>query len=266
MSKIDSAIYEIHDMDDMAAMDNPIAALHPLVKMFITIFYILIVVSFNPYQLSRMIPMIFYPVFVFAASGVGFFRGMKKLRVILPLVCLIGIINIFFDKTPVTMIGNVVVTGGVLSALTITLKGVLAVLASFLLIATTGIDKICYAMSMLHVPKIIVLQFSLTYRYITLLLEEANIIFQAYILRAPKQKGVHYKVWGPLVGQLLLRSMDRANALYDSMVLRGYKGAFYVGDKIKIRGIDMAYGLIWALVFLLIRNVNITQLLGGVII
>ena len=115
-------------------------------------------------------------------------------------------------------------------------------------------------------PKIIVLQFSLTYRYVTLLLEEANIIFEAYILRAPRQKGVHYKVWGPLVGQLLLRSIDRANALYDSMVLRGYKGAFYTGEKIKMRGVDFAYAIIWTAFFIFIRNVNLTQWLGSLFI
>ena len=125
MSKIDSAIYEIHDMDDMAAMDNPISAIHPLIKLYVTLLYIMMVVSFDKYQLSGIIPMIFYPVFLFSASGVGVVRGLKKLRIILPLVCLIGVANIFFDRMPVTMLGNHIVTGGVLSAITITIKGIL---------------------------------------------------------------------------------------------------------------------------------------------
>ena len=62
----------------------------------------------------------------------------------------------------------------------------------------------------------------LTYRYIVLLLQEANRISTAYALRAPGQKGIHFRAWGSLLGQLLLRSMDRAQLVYESMLLRGY--------------------------------------------
>lgn len=71
-------------------------------------------------------------------------------------------------------------------------------------------------------------QVLLTYRYVTVLLEEANRMTQAYSLRAPNQKGVHFKVWGTLAGQLLLRSMDRANEVYESMTLRGYQENFTI--------------------------------------
>ena len=76
----------------------------------------------------------------------------------------------------------------------------------------------------------------MTYRYVTVLLEEVNRITQAYSLRAPNQKGIHYKVWGTLTGQVLLRSMDRANAVYESMLLRGYDGSFQKKDRICISG------------------------------
>ncbi|GAA6410214.1 ABC transporter ATP-binding protein [Blautia hominis] len=108
--------------------------------------------------------------------------------------------------------------------ITLMMKGVFTVLASYLLIATTSIEKLCYVFRLLHIPKILVTQILLTYRYITVLLGEVNRITQAYSLRAPKQKGVHFKVWGSLSGQLLLRSMDRATMVYESMTLRGYNG------------------------------------------
>ena len=75
-------------------------------------------------------------------------------------------------------------------------------------------------------------QLLLSYRYLTLLLEQADTIAQAYALRAPKQKGEHFKVWGSLAGQLLLRSIDSANNLYDSMLLRGYQGEYYYGGPV----------------------------------
>ena len=51
-------------------------------------------------------------------------------------------------------------------------------------------------------------------------------MIQAYSLRAPNQKGIHISAWGSFLGQLLLRSMDRAQELYYSMLLRGFRGEF----------------------------------------
>ena len=69
------------------------------------------------------------------------------------------------------------------------------------------------------------------YRYIILLLQEGSRLATAYALRAPGQKGIHFRAWGSLLGQLLLRSIDRAQLVYESMQLRGFAGAFPLGAK-----------------------------------
>ena len=96
---------------------------------------------------------------------------------------------------------------------------------------TTRMEDLCYALQKLHVPGTFVTVLMLTYRYIIVLLKEMERMTDAYTLRAPGQKGLHYKVWGTMVGQLLLRSMDRAQTVYDSMRLRGYCGEFYLRCK-----------------------------------
>ena len=59
-------------------------------------------------------------------------------------------------------------------------------------------------------------------------MSEARRVALAYELRAPGQKGINFRVWGSLIGQMLLRSMDRSENLYQSMKLRGFKGDFYI--------------------------------------
>ena len=128
---------------------------------------------------------------------------------------------------------------------TLMIKGIYSVLAAYLLIATTSIEKICYALRLLHIPAILVTQVLLTYRYNTVLLEEANRMTQAYSLRAPNQKGVHFKVWGTLAGQLLLRSMDRANEVYEIMTLRGYQGGILLYSEGAVQSEGLAvYGCV----------------------
>lgn len=147
--------------------------------------------------------------------------------------------------------------------LTLMLKGIFAVMATYLLVATTTLEQICYALQLLHVPRMLVTQILLTGRYLTLLLAEVNRTTQAYALRAPKQKGVHYKVWGSLTGQLLLRSIDRANELYESMVLRGYTGDFgYLGAQTRLRRQDLVYFVLWCAVFAALRKVPVILLVG----
>jgi cobalt/nickel transport system permease protein len=97
-----------------------------------------------------------------------------------------------------------------------------------------------------------------------MLLEEVNRITQAYALRAPKQKGIHFKVWGSLTGQLLLRSMDRAEIVYESMVLRGYQGSFgYMGEQAKWRYQDVLYLFVWVLLIILFRSTPVILVIGN---
>ena len=159
------------------------------------------------------------------------------------------------------------VRAGVISMLTLILKGFFALLASYILIATTTIEKICYALRLLFVPKILVTEVLLIYRYITLLLAETERITQAYALRAPGQKGVHFRVWGSLAGLLLLRSMDRAGEVYESMSLRGYSGDFqYMADKTPLRAGDLLFGAVWIALFVLFRSVPVLTLVGNLFV
>jgi predicted PurR-regulated permease PerM len=86
------------------------------------------------------------------------------------------------------------------SMLTLMLKGILALTASFLLVATSGIARICAALRRMHVPSVLVTLLLLTYRYITLLSEEVSVMSNAYHLRAPRQKGIEYSAWGSFLG------------------------------------------------------------------
>ena len=88
----------------------------------------------------------------------------------------------------------------------------------------------------------------------------------AYRLRAPGQKGIHYRAWGSFLGQLLLRSMDRSQELYSGMQLRGFHGEFFYADAAPFRAADGAWLLGWTAVFLVLRNVPVAQLLGSLVV
>ena len=266
MNHITQAMRELHQMDDLSSMDSAVHRRHPLAKLLVTVAYIFTVASFSGYDLTGLIPMLFYPMLVFAVSGISVKLCLYKLRFILPLVCAVGIWNPFLDRTAVLTAGHVVITGGMISFVTLMVKGIYALMASFLLIATTNIEKICHALRMLHLPELLATQVLMTYRYISLLLQEAGTMMNAYVLRAPGQKGIHFSAWGSFAGQLLLRSMDRAQELYQSMQMRGFHGMFYYADVERFHVRDAGYLVFWLVIFLFLRFFDLSELIGGMLL
>ena len=266
MNKMDKALHELGEMDDLAAQDSPIHRLSPLAKLLTTIAYIVTVVSFHKYDLSGMAVMLLFPVLLFQISGIPVRTCFYKLRIVLPLVMAVGLFNPFYDRAPLLTVGSLPVSGGVVSMLSLMLKGVLCLMASFLLIATTPIDSLCAALRRLHLPSMLVTLLLLTYRYVGVMTEELAVMTEAYQLRAPGQKGVHVSAWGSFLGQLLLRSMDRAQELYASMLLRGYHDHFHYADIRPFRLPDGLYLGGSILVFLLLRFVPVAALLGSLFV
>lgn len=266
MSQISGAWAELREMDQLSAQVSPIHRLHPLVKLAVTFFYIAAVVSFPKYGFSALTAMVLYPVAVFQLAGIPVRTCFRKLRFVLPLVCAVGLLNPFFDRAPMLVLGPVVISGGVISMVTLMLKGVFSLMASFLLLATTPMDRLCAALRRIHVPAVLVTLLLLTYRYISVLLREVSVMSEAYALRAPGQKGIHISAWGSFLGQLLLRSMDRAQELYQSMKLRGFQGAFRHAAPPPMTWADGLYGLGWAALFLLARWVDLPRWLGNLFI
>ncbi len=263
MEKIDHAGLELREMDELAAMTSPVHVLHPMAKLMITIAYIVVTVSFGKYQLSGIMPMVLYPVFVFQLSGISVRSCFYKLRVVLPLVCAVGLFNPMFDRAPLLYVGSTAVSGGVISMITLMLKGVFCLMASFCLAATTSMDAVCAALRKLRVPNMLVTLLLLTYRYVSVMLEEVSVMTTAYKLRAPGQKGIHRSAWGSFLGQLLLRSMDRAEELYSAMLLRGFCGEFRYAESASAKPRDYVFTLTALGFFVLCRCFDFAELFGS---
>ena len=251
MNSIEKKLLELNKIQDIQQRSHWMNSLHPLGKLLISIIYISCVTSLGKYDIVHLILMSVYVIFTFAIGELSFKEGIYRMRLILPLLVFVGIFNPFLDKN-IVMIAGYEVRGGIVSMLTLVVKGVYTVLAVYALIATTTIDDICYALRAVKIPKIIVIVIMLIYRYIDVMSGEADRIFTAYRLRAPGQKGIEYKYWGTLVGQWLLRSMDRAQIVYESMTLRGFKGDF-IPSKKSLKKQDVIYPIVWIAIFMIIR-------------
>ena len=72
MSKLGSALYEIHHMDTIAERDQWVNHIHPLVKLVLTVAYIAACVSFSKYDLTGILRMGIYLIVVFILGDISF--------------------------------------------------------------------------------------------------------------------------------------------------------------------------------------------------
>lgn len=240
-------------------------SLSPLAKLAVTAIYIFTTVSFSKYDITGLIPFFLYPVICFQIAGLSFKKCIKTVGFVLPIIIMTGILNPFLDKVPVNFASLLTIRAGLISLITLIIKGILCLSASYIFAETTKIDELCATLRRIHVPKIIVTVFLLTWRYIFVMKKEVSIMLEAYHLRAPNQKGIHYSAWGSFLGQLFLRSFDRADELYQAMILRGYNGNFFYAC---CRGkhpalLNWIYFISLSTCILLARFYNIPTILGS---
>lgn len=263
MSKLESAWNNIKSLEELAGQPTMIHRLHPIAKLLTTMVFIIVTASFDKYAFITVLPMLLYPwvIMTLAELPVGLF--LKRLLMVAPFVLCIGIFNPLFDTKPLIQIGIVTLSGGWLSFLSIIIRFILTVVAALILISTSGMNEIGSALLKLRVPKVFVLQLLFLYRYLSVLIEETIRVLRAHSVRSQNGKGLRFIVWGSLIGQLLFRTIDRAERIYQAMLCRGFSGSLTIRETTKIGLKDIFYVLGWSGYFVLIRFNNIPELIGS---
>ncbi|WP_378955909.1 cobalt ECF transporter T component CbiQ [Pelosinus sp. sgz500959] len=266
MSKIESYWLDLKQLDEMASKATMIHLINPCVKLLTTVIFLIVVASFSKYEISGLFPMMIYPMIVIILGELPINPILNRVLLALPFVLFIGIFNPIFDRIPLVYVGPFFISGGWVSFISILLRFILAVTAALVLVATTGIDAIGMALLRLKVPKVLVVQLLFMYRYLYVLLEEFIRTLRAYSLRSFHGEGIQYGIWGSLLGQLLLRTIDRAQRIYQAMLCRGFDGEVRLRGQKKLVGMDVIYLLGWSAVFIILRLVNISQWLGTLLV
>ena len=255
MNKLGNALYEIHHMDMLAAKDQWVNRLHPLVKLVLTIVFLTVTMSFQKYDLTGLLRMGIYPIVLFIVGEISFRDSIRRLRIVLPLVCFVGLFNPIFDRQVIGYIGTAPLTAGMFSMVTLMIKGIYSVLAAYLLIATTSIEKICYALRLLHIPAILVTQVLLTYRYNTVLLEEAKPYDPGVQSARAESEGCSFQGMGN-TGRPAASAQHgpRKMRCMKIMTLRGYQGGIFTYSEGAVqKRKDWLYMGVWLVLFAVLK-------------
>lgn len=202
-----------------------------------------------------LLPFFSFPLIIIALGEIPFSFILSRVLIIEPFIFFLGILNPVFE--PVR---------GWLSLSSILLKTTLTVSSALLLVSTTGIHRIGYALRLLFVPKLFVFQLLLIYKYMMVLISDVGKTILACKLRSLDIKGIPVSTWGPLLGNLILRTYKRAERIYYAMILKGFEGEYHTGTNLKFSYLDLIYVLFWSCFFISFRFFNISSILGRFVI
>jgi cobalt/nickel transport system permease protein len=220
---------EIDSLERLAMGDSPIHRLHPAAKVVTTFAYIAAVLSFPSQNVSGLAPFCFYPALMMPLSGTPCRPLAKRLLAAMPFALMGGAGNLIWMRGAAFTLAGVPVGYGMVAFASILLKTLFSVFAVLILIATTSFAEVVRQLERLGMPSIVCLQFVMTYRYLSVLLKEASSMLTSYALRSPGRRGIRMRDMGCFLGQLILRSFDRAGRVYQAMKCRGFQGVCRAG-------------------------------------
>lgn len=249
-------------MDLLSYQDTSVHRINPVVKLLTTLIFILTVLSFGRYEISMLVPFAVFPVYIIAAGNIPAGYILKKILYVSPFALMIGIFNPLFDREIYFYIGSAGIPGGWVSFISIMMRFCLTVGAALALISTSGFNNICHAMNRLGAPKIFSVQLLFLYRYLFVLAEEAARMIRARNLRSFNGKGKGLKTYGPLMGNLLLRTVNRAQRIHLAMNCRGFDGNIRIMKNYGFGLREIIFLAVWSVLFALFRFVNVSQFAG----
>ena len=146
---------------------------------------------------------------------------------------------------------------------TVLIKSFLSIMLLASLIISTDEIELLYGLRKIHLPKVIVSIIFLMYRYIFLIVEESR-TGQMAIKSRVFQKSYHTvnKRLTHVMGNLFIKSLDRAENVYRSMESRGFDGNFYIVEKENVKeSLNIALLLIFILAPMSIKVIELINVI-----
>ena len=258
------ALHSLSEVERTAHKRSTLQQIDARAKVIVTVIFLLLMLSIPLLRIADIMLFAIYPIVSAALGGMSYWRLMRKSLIVLPFVILIALPNIFYDRTTVFTIGQIIVTRGWITLFSIILRGILSVQAVMVLIASTGVYRTARALNKLGLPSLLASQIYLMMRYLRLLIEQALAMRRARDARSFGRRHYPLPLWATLIGQLLLRSIRRGEAIGDAMAVRGFDGrmptiAFNGPEKWRIG--DTLYTILWCTTFAILHLLHFAKTL-----
>jgi cobalt/nickel transport system permease protein len=219
-----------HDfIDRYSRLESPVHSLDPRAKTIALFVLIIACVSTPPQE--------WWPFAIYAALVLIIANASKlpprylftRLLVVLPFIVVIAVVVPFMHKGgPTYDLGLFSVSrDGLLILWNVTIKALISVACLIILSSTTPFSDLMHGFERLHVPRFFTTVAAFMYRYVFIIVDEAERMSRARDSRNFRGRWLwHARVIGYMVASLFIRSQERAERVYQAMSARGFDGTF----------------------------------------
>lgn len=260
--KFDQEFFNLGYLDRLSYKDTFIHNIDARVKLLATLLYVVIVVSFPKYAISSLIPFLLFPIVFMTLGEIPVSYVAKRILIVSPFIFFVAIFNPILDRNIAFELYGIPISYGFLSFFSILIKFALTVSSIIILVATTSFAGLCFAMRYFKVPEIFVNQLLFLYRYIFVLSEEAMRMIRARDMRSFGKKGTEIRFFVKLVGNLLIRSLNRAERIYYAMLSRGFNGSMPYRKRRNIKVVDIVFLFVVGGMLYFLKFYNPVQMIG----
>ncbi len=239
-------------IDKYSDLDSFIHRLDPRTKFITTLAFILVVITTPPTLWPAFAGYLALIIGLVLISRLPILYVLKRSLVIVPFVLMIAIFIPFFKEGEVAGSYNVwlwqvsVTYSGLVVLWNVVIKAWLSILSLILLTSTTKLSSLLKGLERLGMPKVIVMILSFMYRYIFVIVDEAMRMRRARDSRNFGGRRVwQMKTIGNMVGTLFIRSYERGERVYGSMVARGFDGQSRTLTNLRFERADLYFGIVF---------------------
>ncbi|MDF1666412.1 MAG: cobalt ECF transporter T component CbiQ [Planctomycetota bacterium] len=238
--------------DQQASPDNFIHSLDPRTKI-LTLFPLIFVSTSTPPQFLLSFGLYsLYLIVLTALARIPIKLLIKRFLMALPFILMVSAYLPFVEQQDLSN----PYSGGWWLFWNMVIKAFIGIYAMSVLTATTRFAKLIQGFARLRAPQLLLMLLSFTYRYMFVLVEEAQRMKRARDARAYGGRWLwQAKVIGQMIGTLFLRSYERGERVYLAMCSRGYDGtqSLWQNSSEALGRRDYAFALSSISVFILAR-------------
>ncbi|MFH1612919.1 MAG: cobalt ECF transporter T component CbiQ [bacterium] len=237
-------------LDKYSNLKSPIHQLDPRSKIIFFLLYIFFVITILPNDFLQFIAYFIIMFIVILISRIPLIYILKRTCVIIPFILLIAIFIPFSKKTQIENsynIGYLFVSHNRLWIFwNMLIKSFLTILAMIVLSSTTKFSTLLKGLEFFKIPKILIMLLSFMYRYIFVLIDEAQRIEHA---RNSRYFGGEYlrqiKTIGNIIGCLFIKTYERGEKIYQSMLSRGFNGEIKILNRLNFSILDIYFCILF---------------------
>lgn len=222
MATLEDKLNILITFDTLSDANSFLNKISPFAKVIVFIFFLISLISLNKYNLTKTILLTSFVIALIYTSPIKFTTAIKFSLVLSPIIFFFVIFNPIFDTNKILFMEHKI-NAGYISAITTLIKFFNTTTISILIVSSTKFFELTSALYMLKIPKFIILQLVIMYRFLFLFISDIINTIESIKSRSYTKDSIKWSDLKGIFTTFFVRAIYKSEDVYISMLSRGFK-------------------------------------------